>query len=63
MQNYKIKACFRVGGIPGGGMATKEETHDMVLSQANVNRVREWLAKHYGVGPHSVTVFTFEEVK
>ena len=63
MKNYKIKASFRVGGIPGGGMSDKEETHDMVLSQSNVNRVREWLAKHYGVGPHDVSVFSFEEVQ
>jgi hypothetical protein len=63
MKNYKIKASFRVSGIPGGGMSDKEETHDMVLSQVNVNRIREWLAKHYGVGPHDVGVSTYTEVK
>ena len=63
MYNYSIKVSFRLSGIPGGGMATREETHTMNLSQLDVNRIREWLANHYGVGPYDVTVFTYTEQK
>ncbi len=63
MYKYNVKVSFRLSGIPGGGMATREELHTMTLSQLNVNRIREWLANHYGVGPHDVTVFTFSEQK
>ena len=62
MKEYNVKASYRVSG-PGFGMATREGTYKMVLSQFDVNRIREWLAKYYGVGPHDVTVFTCSEVK
>lgn len=54
MYKYSIKVSFRLSGIPGIGMT---------LSQLDVNRIREWLANHYGVGPYEVTVFTYSEQK
>ena len=61
MQTFKIKVSFKVSG-PGFGMSTREETHDMVLSAYDGNRIREWLANHYKVGPHDVTVFNYAKV-
>jgi len=61
MKTYKVKVSFRVGG-PGFGSNTREETHDMVLSRLDVNRIREWLANHYKVGPHDVSVSNYKEV-
>jgi len=61
MQTFKIKVSFRVSGA-GFGMNTLEETHDMVLSAYDVNRIREWLANHYKVGPNDVSVFNYNKV-
>ncbi len=58
MEKYKIKVSFK---IKGGGR-TLEETHEMVLSSYNGNRIREWLATHYKVGPHDVSVFNYNKV-
>jgi hypothetical protein len=60
MQTYRVKVSFRVSG-PGFGMSTREEIHDMVLSRLDVNRIREWLASHYKVGPHDVTVINYNK--
>jgi hypothetical protein len=60
MQTYKVKVSFRVSG-PGFGMSTREETHNMVLSAFDTNRIREWLENHYKVEPHKVTVFNYNK--
>ena len=61
MQNYTIKVSFNI--VAGGfGMSTREETHDMVLSAFDGNRIREWLANHYNVGPYEVNVFNYSQV-
>ena len=57
MQTYKIKVSFKVIGSD----SRREETHDMVLSAFDVNRIREWLANHYKVGPHDVNVFNYNK--
>ncbi len=58
MQNYKVKVSFKAKGSD----KTREETHDMELSALDVNRIREWLAIYYKVGPHDVSVFNFIKV-
>lgn len=58
MQSYKVKVSFKVKGSG----STREETHDMVLSAFDGNRIREWLANHYKVGPNDVSVFNYNKV-
>jgi hypothetical protein len=58
MQTYKIKVSFKLIG----SMSTREETHEMKISALDVNRIREWLANHYKVGPHDVSVYNYSEI-
>jgi hypothetical protein len=57
MQTYKVKVSFKISGSG----STREETHEMVLSAFDGNRIREWLANHYKVGPHDVSVFNYNK--
>jgi|LakMenE18May11ns_1017448.scaffolds.fasta_scaffold6886892_2 hypothetical protein len=40
MQNYSIKVSFNIVA-KGFGMSTRDETHDLLLSAFDENRIRE----------------------
>lgn len=58
-QTYKIKVSFKAPG----NMSTRQETHVMSISKYDVNRIREWLASYYKVGPYDINVYHYEIVK
>jgi len=58
MQIYKLKVSFKLIG----SMSTRDEIHEMKLSALDGNRIREWLANYYKVGPHDVSVYNYSEV-
>jgi hypothetical protein len=55
----QVKVSYKCPKYHGGGSATHEEVFDIPdhLSD-NSNRIREFLAQKFNVGPHDVTVFT-----
>ncbi len=54
----QVKVSYKCPKFHGGGSATHEEVFDIPdnLSRDG-NRIREFLAQKFNVGPHDVTVF------
>ncbi len=59
----QVKVSYKCPKYHGGGSATHEEVFDIPdhLSN-NGNRIRENLAQKFNVGPHDVTVYSWNKV-